>query len=182
MNNSPRRGSGPTAGVNSWRSVRSALRAFRPTAGVRRLLLALAAAAFAHAALAANPVEVSADQFVVDQANSQATFSGNVVVSRADLKVWADKVVVHYGEGGVTNITNLVATGRVRLETKDQTATGDRVTFDPRSQVLRLSGNVTVTNASGTLSGPELVINLAEQTSVFSSNGGGRVTGVFTPQ
>jgi lipopolysaccharide export system protein LptA len=91
-------------------------------------------------------------------------------------------VVVHYGEGGVTNITNLVATGRVRIETRDQTATGDRVSFDPRSQVLRLSGNVTVTNASGTLNGPELVINLAEQTSVFSSNGGGRVTGVFTPQ
>jgi lipopolysaccharide export system protein LptA len=168
--------------MNFLRSVRSALCAFRPTAVIRWLLLALAAVAFAHTALAANPVEVSADQFVVDQANAQATFTGNVVVSRADLKVWADKVVVHYGEGGVTNITNLIATGRVRLQTKDQTATGERATFDPRSQVLRLSGNVTVTSASGTLSGPELVINLVEQTSVFSSNGGGRVTGVFTPQ
>ena len=38
-----------------------------------------------------------------------------------------------------------------------------------------------VVNSAGTLHGPELVLNLAEQTSVFSSSGGGRVTGVFTP-
>jgi lipopolysaccharide export system protein LptA len=133
-------------------------------------------------ALAANPVEVTADQFVVDEASSSATFTGNVVVTRTDLKLWADKVVVHYGKGGITNITDLVATGSVKLQTEGQTATGQRATFDPRTQILRLSGNVTVTNDSGRLNGPELVVNLAEQTSVFSSNGGGRVTGVFTPQ
>src|SRR5688572_6634490 len=149
---------------------------------IRLLLIFAVTLGLALPARAANPVEVSADQFVVDQRSSSATFTGNVVVSRADLTVWADKVVVNYGEGGVTNITNLVATGSVRLKTKDQTATGERATFDPRSQVLRLSGNVTVTNEAGTLSGPELLINLADQTSVFSSNGGGRVTGVFTPQ
>ena len=149
---------------------------------IRLLLILAVTLGLALPARAANPVEVSADQFVVDQASSSATFTGNVVVSRVDLTVWADKVVVKYGEGGVTNITNLIATGSVRLKTKDQTATGERATFDPRSQVLRLSGNVTVTNEAGTLSGPELVINLADRTSVFSSSGGGRVTGVFTPQ
>lgn len=133
-------------------------------------------------ALGASPVEVTADQFVVDQANAEATFTGNVVIKRADVTVWAQKVVVEYGEGGVSNITHIVATGRVRLKTEDQDATGDRVTFDPSSQILRMSGNVTVTNATGTLNGPELVLNLADQTSTFSSNGGGRVTGVFTPQ
>jgi lipopolysaccharide export system protein LptA len=149
---------------------------------IRGLLILALSLALAFPVHAANPVEVSADQFVVDEASSSATFTGNVIVRRADLTVWADKVVVNYGEGGVTNITNLVATGSVRLRTKDQTATGERVTFDPRSQVLRLSGNVSVTNDAGTLSGPELVINLADRTTVFSSNRGGRVTGVFTPQ
>jgi lipopolysaccharide export system protein LptA len=41
---------------------------------------------------------------------------------------------------------------------------------------------VKITNASGTMSGPELVLDLKGNTSTFSSNGGGRVTGVFTPQ
>ncbi len=149
---------------------------------IRLLGAALLVLALVHAALAASPVEVTADQFVVDEASSSATFTGNVVVTRTDLKLWADKVVVNYGEGGITNITDLVATGGVRLQTEGQLATGERATFDPRSQVLRLSGNVTVTSDSGRLNGPELVVNLAEQTSTFSSTGGGRVTGVFTPE
>lgn len=142
------------------------------------LLLLLAAAP----ASAASPVKVTADTFVVDQATSEATFTGNVVLVRSDLTVWADKVVVIYGEGGVEDIESMEATGRVRLKTSEQDATGDRATFDPDSQVLRLSGNVTVVNSAGTLTGPELVINLDDQTTVFSSNGGGRVTGVFTAQ
>ena len=147
--------------------------------------LSLAAALMALSALPAaaeSPVKVSADTFVVDQAKFEATFSGNVVVSRSDLTVWADRVVVEYGEGGIENIENMVASGRVRLKTADQDATGDRATFNPSTQILRLSGNVTVVNSAGTLNGPELVINLADQTTVFSSSGGGRVTGVFTPQ
>jgi lipopolysaccharide export system protein LptA len=133
-------------------------------------------------ALAQSPIEVTADSFVVDQVKSEATFTGNVVITRADLKVWADKVLVSFGAEGLQNIQHVSASGRVRLKTADQDATGDRATFDPNSQVMRLSGNVTVVNASGTLNGPELVVDLANQTTTFSSNGGGRVTGVFTPQ
>lgn len=148
---------------------------------IARLLLVVALVAASLPATAASPVRVTADQFVVDQASSMATFTGNVVVTRADLTVWADKVVVEYGAGGVGNITHIVATGRVRLKTSDQDATGERATFDPDSQILHLSGNVTVVNSAGTLNGPQLVINLADKTTVFSANGGGRVTGVFTP-
>jgi len=150
---------------------------------IRRAAATLAALLFAAASVfAASPVKVTADQFVVDQSTSQATFTGNVVVVREDLTVWADKVVVQYGSGGVQDIKSLVATGHVRMKTSDQDATGQRATFDPSSQILRLSGNVTVVNGAGTLNGPELTINLANQTTVFSSEGGGRVTGVFTPQ
>lgn len=147
-----------------------------------RLAVILAVALLAAPALGASPVNVTADSFVVDQAASEATFTGNVVVVRSDLTVWADKVVVEYGAGGVEDVDNIIATGNVRLKTETQDATGDRATFDPSSQILRLTGNVTVVNSAGTLNGPELVINLVEQTTVFSSQGGGRVTGVFTAQ
>jgi lipopolysaccharide export system protein LptA len=133
-------------------------------------------------ALAQSPIEVTADSFVVDQAKSEATFTGNVVITRADLKVWADKVLVTFGAEGLQNIQHVSASGRVRLKTADQDATGDRATFDPNSQIMRLSGNVTVVNAYGTLNGPELVVDLANQTTTFSAKGGGRVTGVFNTQ
>ncbi len=151
----------------------------RRTLGV---LLAALLVLLPGAAPAASPVKVTADAFEVHEADSQAVFAGNVVVTRAGLTVWADTVVVDYGEGGPENVRSFVATGHVRLKTEDQEATGERAVFDPGTQILRLVGNVTVVNASGTLNGPELTINLVDNTTVFSGGQGGRVTGVFKTQ
>lgn len=132
--------------------------------------------------LAAEPVNVSADDFTIDQGNNNATFAGNVVITRTGLQLWADKVVVIYGSGGQSDIDSLTATGNVRIKTDSQDATGAVATFDPDTLILKLSGNVTVVNAQGKLNGPELTINLKTNNSVFKGNKGGRVTGVFTPQ
>lgn len=145
-------------------------------------LLALLIAAASGPALAESPVKITADVFVVNEADTEATFTGNVVVIRPGLNVWADKVVVDYGDGGPGDIKTFVATGHVRLKTEDQDATGDRATFNPQTQILRLMGNVVVVNSAGTLNGPELEINLADNTTVFTGGKGGRVTGVFNTQ
>jgi len=145
-------------------------------------LVILFATALALPVSAAEPVNVSADDFTIDQNNNNATFSGNVVITRTGLQLWADKVVVVYGSGGQSDIDSLTATGNVRIKTDSQDATGAKATFDPDTLILRLSGNVTVVNAQGKLNGPELTINLATNSSVFKGNAGGRVTGVFTPQ
>lgn len=149
---------------------------------VMSCVLAVLSAFAAGAALAANPVKITADTFVVNEADTEAIFTGNVVVIRPGLTVWADKVVVDYGEGGPESIKTFIASGHVRLKTEDQDATGDRATFDPETQILRLLGNVVVVNSAGTLSGPELEINLADNTTVFTGGKGGRVTGVFKTQ
>lgn len=127
------------------------------------------------------PIKVTGDTFVIDEANGQATFTGNVEIVRAGLTVWAQKVVIEYGSG-VEDVQNMVATGQVRLKTKDQDATGDRATFDPATQMLYMTGNVVVVNATGTLTGPSLTVNLADNSTVFEGGKGkgGRVTGTFS--
>ncbi|MDB5539715.1 MAG: LptA [Devosia sp.] len=149
---------------------------------MKRLAALFTALLLALPAVAAEPVKVTADGFTIDQNNKNATFSGNVVITRTGLTLWADKVVVIYGSGGEGDIDSLTATGQVRIKTSTQEATGSKATFDPDSQVLRLTDNVTVVNAQGTVSGPELTINLQTGNSVFKGSKGGRVTGVFTPQ
>jgi lipopolysaccharide export system protein LptA len=147
-----------------------------------RFLIALVLALFSLPALA-QEVKVTADTFVVDEGSETATFTGNVLVTRETLTINANEVVVNYGKGGVQNITQMVATGNVRLKTPDQDATGDRAVYEPKSQILVLSGDVQVVNAAGTMRGPQLQINLATNTTTFSGGGGGgRVTGSFTPQ
>ena len=139
--------------------------------------------AFAHPAAAQNPVEITSDQFVMNEAAREAVFTGNVVVVHPTVTVWAPKVVATYGAGGTTDIETFIASGgNVRLKTKDQDATGDQAVYSPGDQLLRLTGNVVVNNASGTVNATELIVNLATSVSTFTSSGGGRVTGVFTSQ
>lgn len=150
---------------------------------MNRILLTFLALAFtAVPAAAQNPVEITADNFTINEGAQEAVFTGNVVVVHPSVTVWAPKVVVIYGEGGTSDIESFEATGDVKLETDEQTATGDRAVFDPEAQTLRLSGNVTVVNATGTVKGPELLVDLETNTSTFTGGDGGRVTGVFTSQ
>lgn len=132
---------------------------------------------------AQQPVEITADLFTVDETTRQAVFTGNVIVIHPTVKVWADKVVALYGDGGTTDIESFVASGTVRLQTTDQDATGNEAVFTPGDQLLRLTGDVKVVNSGGTVDAGELVVNLATNVSTFTSPGGsGRVTGVFTSQ
>lgn len=138
---------------------------------------------FAGTAMAQQKVQITADTFVVTEASHEAVFTGNVLVNHPTVTVNADKVVATYGEGGTADIQTFVASGNVRLKTAEQNATGEQAVFTPGDQLLRLTGNVKVTNASGTVDSGELVVNLETNVSTFSGGGkGGRVTGVFTSQ
>ena len=70
----------------------------------------------------------------------------------------------------------------VKIETDEQTATGEKAIFTPSDQLLRLTGNVEVVNSGGTVQAQELVVNLETNVSTFTAGQGGRVTGVFTSQ
>lgn len=128
-------------------------------------------------------VEITADRFVVNEGANEATFSGNVVITQPDLIVRANTVIVNYGPGGPSDLQNFEAIGGVRIEQPEQTATGDRGVYDPQTQIMRLRGNVVVVNDTGTVSGPELIVNIATGDAEFpGSSGPGRVTGIFTTQ
>lgn len=149
----------------------------------RSTLALLALILLAPAALAQSRVEITSDLFVMNEAERNAVFTGNVVVIHPSVTVWAPEVIATYGDGGTSDIRTFEALGgNVRLKTKDQDATGTRAVFTPATQLLRLTGNVKVTNASGTVDASELVVNLETNVSTFTSTGGGRVTGIFTSQ
>lgn len=150
---------------------------------IKRFMLAAALLVLAQPAFAQQQVQITSDLFTVDEKSQEAVFTGNVVVIHPTVKVWANKVIAVYGDAGPSDIESFIASGSVRLETDEQDATGDQAVFTPGDQLLRLTGNVEVINAGGTIKAGELVVNLATNVSTFTSSGsGGRVTGVFTSQ
>ncbi len=150
---------------------------------IRRMaMIALLLAATGGAMAATGDTRITGDTFVIDETKGEATFTGNVVVQRTGLTVWATKVVIEYGAAGPEDVQTFTATGRVRIKTKDQDATGDRAVFDPATNLLHMTGNVVVVNKTGTLNGPEMTVNLDDNSTVFKGGKGGRVTGVFSTQ
>jgi len=132
-------------------------------------------------AMAEDKVRITADSFTVAEDQSLATFSGSVVVIQADMTVHADKVVVHYGAGGPSDIDTLEATGSLIIDAPDQKVTGSRGVYDPKTRIMTVTGNVKVVSSSGTVTGPSLEVDFNAHTTRFAGGGNGRVTGVFNP-
>lgn len=157
----------------------------RPTSILAVCALALgllAAPAAAQSPIApGQQIQISADSLVIAEGDKQATFTGNVVITRTGLTVHARTVTIVYGSG-IDDIQSFDARDNVRIETAGQVATGQRAVFDPRTQMLRLTGNVLVENAAGTMGAAALTVDLETNHTVFEAGEGKRVTGVFTPQ
>ena len=69
------------------------------------IALALVALAVPVGAQESDPVNITADKFVVDDVGGIATFTGNVVVKRKKLTVWAPKVVAKDADRPTTSPT-----------------------------------------------------------------------------
>jgi lipopolysaccharide export system protein LptA len=128
----------------------------------------------------AEEVKITADSFTIAENRQQAEFKGNVVLVQPKLRVTSDQMIIYYGKGA-GDIKQVDANGRVHLVTPDQDVTGDKGVYDPKSRTMRVTGNVVVINEQGRVTGPELLVNLATNTTEFITRGGGRVTGVFNP-
>ncbi|MBL4916685.1 lipopolysaccharide transport periplasmic protein LptA [Szabonella alba] len=122
------------------------------------------------------PVEVTADQLSVDQANGSATFSGNVLVGQGEMRLSAAEVQVEYTEGG-GGIERLHATGGVTLANATDAAEAQEAVYTIASGEVVMTGNVLLTQGPNAISGQRLVINLTTGSGVME----GRVQTVFQP-
>ena len=122
------------------------------------------------------PVEVTADQLAVNNADGTAVFSGNVQVVQGEMTLSAGEVQVKYGSTP-GEIDQLVASGGVNVSNLGDAASADGAVYSVDSGVIVMSGNVVLTQGPSSMRGQELTINLADGTGIM----GGRVTTTFVP-
>lgn len=122
------------------------------------------------------PVEVTADQLSVNNADGAATFSGNVVVTQGKMSLAAGQVLVKYGTDG-KSIDQLIATDKVKITNLADVAEGNQAVYTVATGMIELSGDVLLSQSGSSLTGQKLVINLKDGTGTMS----GRVTTTFLP-
>lgn len=133
------------------------------------------------------PIAIEADALEVRDAQKQAVFTGNVIVTQGDMILETHLLRVFYtgsaqGEEGNQDIQRLEAEGAVVLTSGTQRATGNSGVYDAKTDIVTLSGNVVLSDGDSVINGRELIVNLVTGTSeVIGDGSDGRVRGLFNP-
>ncbi len=136
------------------------------------------------------PIAIESNELEVHDKQGIAIFTGNVIAKQAESTLQAEKLVVHYVQGGQQaaggaapaaapapaatpaasgqamsgaggqQIEKLEATGKVLLTDKDQTASGDAAVYEAKSDTMVMTGNVVLTQNGNVVKGNRLVVNL----------------------
>ncbi len=122
------------------------------------------------------PVEVTAEQLQVNQADGTAVFSGNVVVIQGAMRLSAPLVTVNYAEDRKA-IERLDASGGVTLVNGGEAAESDAAVYTIDTGEVVMTGQVLLTQGSSALSGNQLTVDLNTGLGVMQ----GRVQSVFVP-
>mgnify|MGYP006284468635 CR=1 FL=1 len=132
------------------------------------------------------PLDVSADDLQVFEAEGRAVYSGDVNAVRGGARLRADQVTVFFddSEGGRFDAVNrLIAEGQVYYVTASEVAHGERGVYDVEADTITLTGDVVLTQGCNVSTGSRLVADLTTGVSRLDGDGGeggdGRVRSVF---
>ena len=107
------------------------------------------------------PVDVTSDSLSLNQETGQAVFDGNVLVVQGEIRMSAARIVVDYGDDGVTNLN---ATGGVTFVTPTEAAEAQEASYAVADGDVVLTGDVLLTQGANTVAGDRLVIDLESGT------------------
>jgi lipopolysaccharide export system protein LptA len=113
------------------------------------------------------PIQIESDKLEVRESENIAIFSGNVSVTQGPTLLKSGKMTVYYAKDGGSaatgsaNIDRLEVDGKVYVKSDNQVATGDRGTFDMKTEILVLSGKeVVLSEGPNVLVGCKLTVQM----------------------
>lgn len=122
------------------------------------------------------PVEVTAENLSVNQADGTAVFSGDVLVKQGEMRLQASEIRVQYDETG-KGIDQLFATGNVLIVNATDAAEAASAVYTIETGEVVMSGGVLMTQGQTAIRGERLRINLKSGTGRME----GGVTTTFMP-
>ena len=128
------------------------------------------------------PIEITADNLELRQAENKAIFEGKVDVLQDQVRIRAQKITVSY-EGKAASggkIRNLLAEGGVFITSGTDSAKGAWARYDVISRIITMGGGVTLVQGENVIKGDSLVVNLKSGISRVEGGATGRVKSIFT--
>ncbi len=147
------------------------------------LLLTVASAGNAIASGAAGnrssqPIQIKSDELYTDTVHKTATFVGRVTARQGDITIYADRLVVQ-SSGKGQDISSVEATGKVKVVQGDRLALAGHALYNTGAGTIVLDRNPKVFQGDDVVAGSVITYYVAEQKSVVSGGGTGRVEAVI---
>lgn len=156
------------------------------------LALLFSCAAFAESADRDKPIDLEADNVIVNDAKKTSTYTGNVILTQGTLVIHADKLVVREDANGFQHSTSYgnPTTFRQKLEGKDEYMQGSaqRIEYDGRMDKVQLYTKAWVKRGEDIVNGDYIMYDAgAEYAEVIggtqsTSAPKGRVRAVIQPK
>ena len=134
------------------------------------------------------PIQIEADKLEIHEQDKQALFDGKVKVVQGTMTLNADHMIVFYkGDSsavtsGKGDIDRIEVTGSVTVLSGNQTARGEKGSFDMRNELLVLTGKQVVLTAGNNIStGCKLTVEMKSGLARLDSCGG-RIQMSIDPQ
>ncbi|MDB5523714.1 MAG: hypothetical protein JWM58_1477 [Rhizobium sp.] len=125
------------------------------------------------------PIQIEADKLEIHEQDKQALFDGNVKVVQGTMTLNAAHMIVFYkGDSsavtsGKGDIDRIEVTGSVTVFSGNQSARGDKGSFDMRRELLVLTGKQVVLTAGNNIStGCKLTVEMNSGLARLESCGG----------
>ena len=137
------------------------------------------------------PIEITSDTLTVEQPKQLATFAGNVDAVQGEMKLRADRLLVHYARSGDNaaaapeennSIRMIEAFGKVVITSPAESAQGNEGIYDVVAGTMQLTGSVVLTRGGNVIRGNRLDMDL--NTGLSTVSGGQkseRVRALFKP-
>ncbi len=126
------------------------------------------------------PITIKSDELKADKKDKTAVFTGHVVARQDDVTIYADKLVIYYGNQE-NDVDKIEAIGSVRILQTNRVGTGGHAVYENREGKVTLTGNPKVTQDKDSLSGKIIVYYLDEERSEVTGGPATRVEAVIHP-
>tara|TARA_Y100000591_G_scaffold52776_1_gene41113 strand:+ start:393 stop:857 length:465 start_codon:yes stop_codon:yes gene_type:complete len=120
-------------------------------------------------------IKISSEKLNVYRDDNISIFSGNVYAEDETIKLWSDKISIFYDETN-KNMYEIIAEDNIKIIVNGVTAYGNFSKYHIDNEEILLDGDVVVIEKDNRIQSDQLILDLANSTSIMTAKSNSRVT------
>ena len=120
-------------------------------------------------------IKISSEKLNVSRDSNISVFSGNAYAEDDTIKLWSDKISIFYNETN-KNINEIITEDNIKIIVNGVTAYGNFSKYQVNNEKILLEGDVVVIEQDNKIQCDQLILDLANSTSIMTAKTNSRVT------